>query len=556
MSRRRTFPSFFRRTSLGLAAALFSIGIPAFARPPLDTFVPAEFSAIDGSGHNLDHPTWGAADIKLRRVALPAYEDGVGDPSGADRPNPRLISNVVVAQPPISLPAAGPTNFVWLWGQFVDHDLDLTNTDCGQLFNVAVPSGDPLFDPAATGTQEIVLCRSIASQGTGTGAGNPRQQDNVLTAWIDASNVYGSDAVRAAALRMSDGTGRLKMQAGPGGRVMMPYNTFGLPNGSNPGQDPTSMYFAGDVRANENLALASLHTLWVREHNWWANQIRHTRAGAALSDEQIYQRARSIVIGEIQAITYNEFLPALLGKNALRRYTGYHPNLSPDISTTFSTAAYRFGHTMLTGQLFRLDRNLRPIERGNIDLRDAFFNPAELVAGGGIEPLLRGAARQRANAIDPFIVDDVRNFLFGQPGQGGFDLASLNIQRGRDHGLPSYNEVRVAFGLPAKPDIASIRPGSALVTDRLTEAYGSVDKIDPWVGGLAETPVGQGLVGELVRRVLIDQFTRLRDGDRFFYLTFMPPAWANQIGHTRLSDVIRRNTPIRREISDDVFAVR
>ena len=556
MSRRRTFPSFFRRTSLGLAATLLSIGIPAFARPPLDTFAPAEVPAIDGTGHNLANPTWGAAKTRLRRVAGPAYDDGSGAPSGAERPSARSVSNVVVAQPPISLSAAGPSNFVWLWGQFLDHDLDLTETDCAERFDVPVPAGDPQFDPAATGDQAIMLCRSIGSAGTGTGVGNPRQQDNVISAWIDASNVYGSDMTRATALRMGDGTGRLKMQPGPGGKVMMPYNTFGLPNASNPGQDPTSMYFAGDVRSNENLALASLHTLWVREHNWWANQIRHTRTGATLSDEQIYQRARAIVIGEIQAITYNEFLPALLGRNALRRYTGYHPNLSPSVSTTFSTAAYRFGHSMLTAQLFRLDKNLRPIERGHVALRDAFFNPAELVAGGGIEPLLRGAAHQRANAVDPFIVDDVRNFLFGQPGQGGFDLASLNIQRGRDHGLPSYNEVRVAFGLPAKPDIASIRPGSALVTDRLTEAYGSVDKIDPWVGGLAETPVGQGLVGELVRRVLIDQFTRLRDGDRFFYLTFMPPAWANQIGHTRLSDVIRRNTPIRREIPDDVFAVR
>ncbi len=541
---------------LGWVVLLGTFAAPALARPPLDTLVLHEFSSIDGTGHNLAHPSWGAAGAELRRVAEPAYDDGFDAPSGADRPSARRISNLVVAQPATTLSPTGPSNFVWLWGQFVDHDLDLTNTGCDQPFDVEVPAGDPYFDPDSTGTQTIALCRSLATAGTGTAAGNPRGQDNVITAWIDASNVYGSDSARSAALRMTDGSGRLKMQAGPGGRVMMPYNTFGMPNASNPGQDPTSMYLAGDVRANENLALTSLHTLWVREHNYWANQIRHTRAGAALSGDEIYLRARALVTGEIQAITFNEFLPALLGKHALRRYTGYHPNLDPTISATFSTAAYRFGHSMLTSELSRLDAHLRPLAGGGVPLRDAFFNPAELVAGGGIEPFLRGAARQRANDVDPFIVDDVRNFLFGQPGQGGFDLASLNIQRGRDHGLPSYNEVRQAFGLAPKPDIASVNPGNPTITARLAEAYGSVDRIDPWVGGLAERPVAPGLVGELLRRVLTDQFTRLRDGDRFFYLNYFPPAWANQISHTRLADVIRRDTSIRREIPDDVFAVR
>lgn len=552
-------PPFSRHTgwiSTFACTALFLFGIPAIARPPLDTLTPVEFSSINGSGHNLAHPSWGAVGSELRRVAAPAYDDGVAAPSGADRPSPRLISDLVVAQPPIAPSAAGPSNFVWLWGQFIDHDIDLTNTGCAEPFNISVPTGDPFFDPQSTGTQEISLCRSLATAGTGTGAGNPRQQDNVISAWIDASNVYGSDAARASALRMNDGSGRLKVQAGPGGRALMPFNSFGLPNASNPGQDPTSMYMAGDVRSNENLALTSLHTLWVREHNFWANQFRHTRNGASLSDDEIYFRARAVVIGEIQAITFNEFLPALLGRNALRHYTGYHPNLDPTIATTFSTAAYRFGHSMLTAKLFRLDPSLHPVAGGNIDLKSAFFNPAELVAQGGIEPLLRGAAHQRANDVDPFIVDDVRNFLFGQPGQGGFDLASLNIQRGRDHGLPSYNEVRQAFGLAPKPDIASINPGNSMIDGRLTDAYGSVERIDPWVGGLAERPVAPGLVGELVRKVLVDQFTRLRDGDRFFYLNYFSPDWANQIGHTRLSDVIRRDTPIGREIQTDVFAVR
>ena len=118
---------------------------------------------------------------------------------------------------------------------------------------------------------------------------------------------------------------------------------------------------------------------------------------------------------------------------------------NPQISNAFAAASYRFGHSMLSPTLQRLDDNGETIEQGNLPLRDAFFQPNR-VKEAGIEPFLRGFAAQTAQALDPQVVDDVRNFLFGEPGQGGFDLASLNIQRGRDHGLPSYNDTREALG--------------------------------------------------------------------------------------------------------------
>lgn len=51
------------------------------------------------------------------------------------------------------------------------------------------------------------------------------------------------------------------------------------------------------------------------------------------------------------------------------------------------------------------------------------------------------------------VIDDVRNFLFGPPGSGGMDLPALNIQRSRDMGLPSYNQARLDFGLPAAANL-------------------------------------------------------------------------------------------------------
>jgi len=425
---------------------------------------------------------------------------------------------------------------VWQWGQFIDHDIDLTGAaDPVEQMDIPVPSGDPFFDPGGTGSAVITFSRSLYEHESA-----PRQQMNQITAWIDASNVYGSDEERAADLRTFN-RGELKR----GHRKLLPFNVDGLPNA--PSTD-ASYFIAGDVRSNEQNGLTALHTLFMREHNRIAHDFR------ALGDEGAYQMARAIVAAEIQYITYNEFLPVLLGPNAVSRYTGYKPDLNPSINNLFSTACFRFGHSMLSPTLMRLKRNGKTIPAGNLPLRNAFFNPHEIVRYG-IEPLLRGLATQRAQEVDNMVVDDVRNFLFGAPGAGGFDLASLNIQRGRDHGLPSYTRVRLDLGLfrpiTSFADIAT----SPEVQAKLASVYSSVQDIDVWVGALAENHVS-GMVGELVFTVLKDQFERLRDGDRFWYEIYLPADLRKRyIDGLRLSDIIRRNTTIRSEIQDNVFIV-
>jgi len=178
----------------------------------------------------------------------------------------------------------------------------------------------------------------------------------------------------------------------------------------------------------------------------------------------------------------------------------------------------------------------------------------EIIDEGGIEPLLRGLANQLSQRVDVFIIDEVRNFLFGQPGSGGFDLASLNIQRGRDHGLPGYNDVREALGLGRVEDFSEISSDTE-IQDRLSSAYGSVDNIDLWVGGLAEDLIPGSHLGELFTTILKMQFEFLRDGDRFWYELVLGDDELLDIQNTRLSDIIRRNTLIGNEIQDDVFRV-
>jgi hypothetical protein len=145
----------------------------------------------------------------------------------------------------------------------------------------------------------------------------------------------------------------------------------------------------------------------------------------------------------------------------------------------------------------------------------------------------------------------VRNFLFGPPGAGGLDLASLNIARGRDHGLADYNSMRAAYGLPRVSDFSEIT-SDADTQAKLESLYGSVDNIDAWVGGLAEDHVPGGSVGPLLRSIIGDQFTRLRDGDRFWYQNTFRGDELKRIDHTTLAQVIERNTDLT-GLQRDVF---
>jgi hypothetical protein len=505
---------------------------------------PAGFRSIDGWNNNPNQPSMGSAHSQLLRIAATAYADGAASLAGTDRPSARMISNIVCTQNRSQPNAAGATDFLWQWGQFLDHDLDLTDgADPAEPAHIQVPTGDPFFDPQSTGTQTISLNRSFWDSETGTHANNPRQQVNEITHWIDASNVYGSDAMRASALRTNDGSGKLKTSAGD----LLPFNTEGLANAGGPSPE---LFLAGDVRANEQVGLLAMHTLFVREHNRLAENISANNPN--MTGEEIYQRARNIVCGQMQAITYYEYLPTLLGRDALRPYNGYRPQVDASIANEFSTAAYRYGHSALSPQLLRLDENMEEVEAGHLPLRNAFFSPSRLVDEGGIDPILRGLSAQVCQDVDNFIIDDVRNFLFGPPGSGGFDLASLNIQRGRDHGLASYNDMRVAFGLAPKTTFEDINP-DPVVARRLRDAYGSVDLIDAWVGGLAEAKHNNAMVGELVFTVLRDQFEALRDGDRFWFERTLPPELAREVRETRLSNIIRRNTQIGDELPRNVF---
>lgn len=500
----------------------------------------------NGAENNLADPRLGSLGEALFRVATPpAYADGVSTLAerGVTNPNPRIISNSINKSTGSNLNSMNLTDMTWIWGQFLDHEITLTPANSGESANMITPTvmEDPNEDfPNRT----ITFTRSGFIAGT-----SPREHPNIISSFMDASNVYGYSTDRAFELRLIDGSGKMKTETADNGEQIMPYNINGIHNEVPSGSTPSDFSLAGDVRANENIYLASMHTLFVREHNRQCDQIAIDFPVWAGQDELIFQHARRRVAGLTQVITMNEFLPGLLGSASPVPWVRYDRDINPKIAIEISAAFFRIGHTMLSSSL-KTDGS-----GGTILLRDAFFNPSYIQANG-IDNLLEGAFSQIMQEIDGEIVDDVRNFLFGPPTSTMLlDLAAINIQRGRDNGLPDYNSCRVAYGLPAKTSFAEVS-SDPTIQSKLASLYDSVDSIDPWIGGIVEDHLPGAAVGELMCMALKEQFTRLRDGDRFWFENdnALTDAEKADIRNTTLADVIRRNTVLSAAtVPDDVF---
>ena len=513
-----------------------------------------ENRSIDGYGNNESNPDWGKAKTNLIYDVDNAFGDGISSPAGTDRPNPRAVSNTIFNQPTFVESNLGISDFGWGFGQFIDHDITLVDDNFSEPIMIPVPSCDEHFDPNCDGDQIIPMRRSLSDPLSGTDTENPRKVINEITSFADASTVYGVDLIRSNWLRTFAG-GKLKTSNGN----LLPFNTTtgeidGEVDPEAPfmlieGPPPARHFIAGDVRANEQPGLSSFHTLFLREHNRLCDEL--TIQHPDWNDEELYQRARKIVGALIQVVLYEEFIPAL--GIELQEYLGYSEDLDPSIMNVFSAAAYRLGHTLVNDQIIRMNDSGEPLSFGSLHIKDAFFNPNVLLDEGGIDPILIGMATQMQQTFDTKVVETLRNFLFGSPGSGGLDLVSINIQRGRERGLPDFNAIRSSMGLSAYSDFNEITDDTNLQTN-LASVYGDINKIDPWVGMLAESVMTEKAIGELVHHILKVQFTKLRDGDRFYYENddaFTEIEIAD-LKETKMSDIIKRNTGIQ-NIQEDVF---
>ncbi|MEM7497594.1 MAG: peroxidase family protein [Pseudomonadota bacterium] len=463
-------------------------------------------------------------EASLLRLLEPAYgPDGAPTPSDV---NAATVAFEIFVQGDIEMPNDAGRSALWIfWGQFLDHDLSLTPEQDGE-------GAEFLKFEGPNAPFNVVRSDYTLEDGT-------REQPNVLTPLIDASNVYGSDAGRQAALRSFE-AGRLETGAERDGILLLTdAETIGLETGE-------EGFVAGDVRADENPGLTSVHTLWVNEHNYWAG--RFAAEDPSLDDEALFQKAREAVEILIQQITYEEFLPLLLAPGSLAPYDGFDAAVDPQITNEFSTAAYRFGHTSVPDSFSFIAEDGSTAAQ-DLSLFQTFENDAVLTDIGPAA-LLRGTLEARAQELDTKVVDSL-NFLLFTPdgGLSGFSLPERNVLRGRDHGLPGWLEARDALvgdldaaALAGSTDFSLITSDAALA-EALASLYGTLGAVDLWVGGLAEDRMPGGALGPTFNAINAEQFARTRDGDPLFYQgrSTGDADLDLELGATMLSDVLMRS---------------
>uniref|UniRef100_A0AAY5KIH3 Eosinophil peroxidase n=1 Tax=Esox lucius TaxID=8010 RepID=A0AAY5KIH3_ESOLU len=498
----------------------------------------------------------------------PEYEDFRGAPRGWDPehtynnftlPPVRLVSQEVLLtqNDDISLDTS-LSHLLVEWGQWIDHDLALTpqspstsafrtGVDCTRTCSRDTPCFPiqiPLSDPR-TGIQSCMpFFRSAPSCVGGALAGTPphhhREQLNAITSFVDASMVYGSSSSLAAALRDSSSRlGRLALndQASDQGLAYMPYlprlqghldpcgpRRGSVDNFTREQDNITSCFQAGDSRANEHLGMIALHTLFLREHNRLVEQLH--LLNPHWGPDTLYQEARKIIGAIHQILTWEHYLPRVLGETATSQlmptFRGYDPETDPSISNVFSAAAFRFAHVTVQPVVARLGSgySLSP-EHPSLPLHHSLFASWRVVQEGGIDPILRGLLLSPAKLQLPgqMMVEELTERLFQAQGGLPLDLAALNLQRGRDHGLPGYSSWRALCGLSVPnttSDLADIL-GSPGLAEKFRSLYGTPQNIDVWVGAISEPPLAGGRVGPLLACLLARQFRALRDGDRFWW---------------------------------------
>ncbi|KAI4457597.1 oxidase/peroxidase [Holotrichia oblita] len=544
----------------------------------------AELPGYDGWYNNLDKPDMGAIDGHLLRRWPAAYEDGTYAPSGTNRPNPIELSDSLLAGPIGSKSRTGKSALLVFFGQqVVEEILDAQRPACPpEYFNIPIPKGHRYRDTHS----EMPLLRTRYDQRTGYSPNNPRQQLNEITPYIDGGLFYGTTKQWADRLRTySNGT------VDPDGKLayshdgLFPeYNTERLPLANPPPPfhhhkwieehetAKVSRFFKlGNPRGNENTFLLTFGILWFRWHNYLATAIR--RDHSDWSSDKVFNEARKWVIATYQHIVVDEWIPTWLNQDSLAPYERYDPSINPQIDQFFQAAAFRFGHTLVVPGVYLRDysRNgcsttIKNWMRPAVRTCNAFWRPQdalktvydnatkELV---DIDRVLMGMAVQLCEEEDHKIVEDLRGNVFGPLEFPRRDLMAVNIQRGRDHGLPDFNTAREAYGLPRITSFDHFNAHED-VRKNMSKLYeGDVNRIDPWVGGILETVDGPG---ELFKTVIKDQFTRIRDGDRFWYENRKNKLFNEEeiarIKQLKLYDVIMAVTKMDfDDIQEEVFRV-
>jgi peroxidase len=479
-----------------------------------------DFSAIyrkfDGSCNNNFFSWYGKSETSNKRLISPAYDDYVSSPrersvqAGKLLPNPRKVAMSVFES---QMSKSDWSTLMTFFGQYIDHDVTLTaqlvspdgfrkfcpcNTFDSDCFNIPIPHGDYVNNDQTC----MSFVRSLPSINVFSCALSFREQLNIQTSWLDLSQLYGNNLTLANKLRDVDGKLKVSLENGD---EFLPFD--GSPSCNNNKQAAEysrrrKCLLTGDPRTEDNVILTSLQTIFLREHNRIATVLKFKNP--RWSSDLLYQTTRKIVVAEYNNIVYGEFLPSLLGTELAKRYgllpnseeffTGYDPQIYPQVINEFATAAFRYGHTQMAYSLHGASRTFKrtdpkPISHylfNNQHYRSSFD---DVVRG-----LLIDNTSPASSHVNSYLDDYLFNGLYLKDSKR-WSLPALNIQRGRDHGIPGYNLYREKCGLSRANKFEDLTNMPKSVIGKLKALYASPDDIDLFVGLVSEYPMENAMVG-------------------------------------------------------------
>ncbi|XP_069018991.1 dual oxidase 2 [Embiotoca jacksoni] len=490
-----------------------------------------EVPRFDGWYNSLGSPRRGAVGSHLVRLVPAHYRDGVYQPVQEPLlPNPRRLSRQL-AEGPSGLPSSrNQTVLSLFFGYHVTFEIfDSRTPGCPPEFmNIPVPEGDPVFDRAATGKVLLPFQRGPWDKDSGQSPSNPRTQVNLVTAWIDGSSIYGpstswSDSLRSFSGGLLASGSEWNMPNQGGGHNLM----WSAADPSSREHGSKGLYELGNAWANENIFTASEGIIWFRYHNYIASKLHEEYP--EWSDEKLFQNTRKTIVATFQKIAVYEWLPGYLRGKELPSYPGYQKFVDPGISPEFQVAAIRFGMTMAPPGVYMRNRTCHFRKIVNIDggsspamrLCNSFWKRQRVSVNTSedIDDLLMGMASQIAEREDNIVVEDLRDYMYGPLRFTRSDLVAVTIQRGRDFGLRSYTEIRRALDLPPVETFEDINSELNLTNPQLlhdvAELYNrDISKLELFPGGLLESFDGPGPV---FSAIILDQFERIRNGDRFWF---------------------------------------
>ncbi|XP_021117341.1 dual oxidase 2 isoform X2 [Heterocephalus glaber] len=514
--------------------------------------LPWEVQRYDGWFNNLRHHESGAVGSRLQRLVPASYADGVYQALEEPLlPNPRRLSDAATQGRPGLASLRNRTVLGVFFGYHVLSDVVSVETPgCpAEFLNIHIPPGDPVFDPDRRGDVVLPFQRSRWDPETGRSPSNPRDPTNQVTGWLDGSAIYGSSHSWSDALRSFSG-GRLASGRDPAfpresqDTLLM----WTAPDPATGQGGPRGLYAFGAERGNRDPFVQALGLLWFRFHNWWADRLArdHPRWG----DEELFQHARKRVVATYQSIAMYEWLPSFLGKTP-PKYEGYRAFLDPSVSPEFVVASEQFFSTMVPPGVYMRNATChfrKVLSEGfhsspALRVCNSYWsreNP-NLNSAEEVNELLLGMASQISEREDRIIVEDLRDYWPGSGKYSRTDYVASSIQQGRDMGLPSYTQALQALGLQPPKNWSDLSP---FVDPQVLEAtaglyHQDLSRLELLLGGLLES---HGDPGPLFSTIVLSQFVRLRDGDRYWFENSRNGLFSeeeiSEIRNTSLRDVL------------------